>query len=632
MRLDIVWKRTGLWVGLVGWLVTGHLTTASAQSDPAGFDTVINAPPTIIGANESIGSNTQLNVFEDENVEFEVGRGFNVGSAFGGSTNVEFNLFSGVVDSGLTASNPNSRFTANSGSTTNILGGRLEISGQANSGSVVNISGGVVGYQFDANSGSVVNISGGTVDSIFDANSGSVVNVSGGSVGNGFDAFSGSEVNVSGGTFGSGFDAFPGSNVTFVGGEFLLNGEVPTNLSSVTLSGSDLLTGTLEDGSVFVFSSPGGVDNLSGVTLQQGALPANNVLPIVIDNALDAPPLGLRAGQSLTLRGVELGRDFASVDATLIVEGGSIDAGTEVVNSRVTISDGEVASLIAFSGSEISLSGCDVVRLSLFESNAEISEGQLINLQVSSGSVVDFNGGTLGDDGDPTFTGPGVFDGGTLNIFGGSIDGDVRVGENGTFNLFVTEAFLDGARIVDLSSSESLTILARGGEILSGLLADGSEFSFELVPFSRALGGDFFPSGSTVTLSLGTPSIAGDFDGDGDVDADDIDFYAGNLGLPAAGDLAQLDLDGDDLVTLADHDLHIMTLVQTSNGQTGAIIGDMNLDGSVDVLNDAFVLVGGLGSPSGGYANGDLNADQLINVLGDAFRLVSNLGQTNDPG
>ena len=137
--------------------------------------------------------------------------------------------------------------------------------------------------------------------------------------------------------------------------------------------------------------------------------------------------------------------------------------------------------------------------------------------------------------------------------------------------------------------------------------------------------------GVFVSQLVATSSPAGDFDNDGNVNANDIDFYAGNLDLPATGDLASLDLDADDLVTLADHDLHITTLVETSNGQTGALIGDINLDGSVDVLNDAFALVGSLGGSATGYADGDLNADQVVNVLGDAFRLVSNLGQTTGP-
>ena len=127
-----------------------------------------------------------------------------------------------------------------------------------------------------------------------------------------------------------------------------------------------------------------------------------------------------------------------------------------------------------------------------------------------------------------------------------------------------------------------------------------------------------------------SPALAGDFDMDGDVDADDIDFYSGNLDLAATGDFAQLDLDGDQFVTLADHDLHVTTLVQIDNVQTGTLIGDINLDGSVDVLNDAFALVGSLGTSSGGYANGDLDANSIIDVLGDAFTLISNLGQSID--
>lgn len=126
-------------------------------------------------------------------------------------------------------------------------------------------------------------------------------------------------------------------------------------------------------------------------------------------------------------------------------------------------------------------------------------------------------------------------------------------------------------------------------------------------------------------------AVPGDFDADGDVDAADINFYSGKIGQDIAGNLPEMDLDGDGTITLADHDLHVTTLVQTSNGETGALIGDINLDGSVDVLGDAFILVGNLNSiGSNLYSAGDLNADQTVNVLGDAFRLVGNLGQNNN--
>ena len=547
MIFDIAWLRVGLCFGLLGSLVVGQLPAASAQSDPAGFTTVIDAPPTIIGADDSIGSNTQLNVFDDEDVEVEVGTGFNLGSASGDSTNVELNLFSGVVDSTV-----RSGFSANFGSTTNILGGSLGSTAEANSGSVVNISGGTVGTQFRARTGSVVNISGGTVGYLFDAVGGSVVNVSGGSVGPNFDAFAGSEVNVSGGTFGTRFDAFSGSNVTFIGGEFLLNGEAPTDPASVTLSGSDVLTGTLEDGSVFVFSSS--QDDLSGVTLQAGTLPTNSVLPIVVGSALDVPPTGLRAGQSLTLRGDgALGPDFAAVDATLNIEGGSMASNVEVVSSTVAISDGVVSNLTAFSGSEINLSGGDVANVWLFESSAEISGVSLDFLQVGLGSVVDFTGGTVGPDrGDDR--GFGLPDlivdaDSTVNISGGRF-GIVNVLQDGEFNLFVTEAFIDGAPIEGLSPGETRTISERGQQLLSGVLADGSEFLYLLNPLPLAVVGDTFDLGSTVTVTLVSPVLLGDVNQDEVVNFEDIPSFIEVL--QAGTFLPEADCNQDDFVNFDD--------------------------------------------------------------------------------
>ena len=60
-----------------------------------------------------------------------------------------------------------------------------------------------------------------------------------------------------------------------------------------------------------------------------------------------------------------------------------------------------------------------------------------------------------------------------------------------------------------------------------------------------------------------------------------------------------------------------------------AIPGDANLDGQVDVLNDAFVLVENLGTSQGGsFESGDFNNDQAVDVLRDAFILVANLGRS----
>ena len=84
-------------------------------------------------------------------------------------------------------------------------------------------------------------------------------------------------------------------------------------------------------------------------------------------------------------------------------------------------------------------------------------------------------------------------------------------------------------------------------------------------------------------------------------------------------------------MTLADHQFHIENFVQTSNGQVGTIVGDLNLNGSVDVLGDAFCLVAGLGLEIGaGYADGDLTADGAVDILEDAFVLIANLGLSNE--
>ena len=127
------------------------------------------------------------------------------------------------------------------------------------------------------------------------------------------------------------------------------------------------------------------------------------------------------------------------------------------------------------------------------------------------------------------------------------------------------------------------------------------------------------------------PPSTGDFSGDGNVDGADVDFYIGNLGRPASGALAQLDLNNDGTITLADHDQLVTTLVMTSNGVTGALLGDINLDGRVDVVGDAFILVANLLQSITSRSQGDLNADGQVTVVGDAFILVSDLGQSTDP-
>ena len=125
--------------------------------------------------------------------------------------------------------------------------------------------------------------------------------------------------------------------------------------------------------------------------------------------------------------------------------------------------------------------------------------------------------------------------------------------------------------------------------------------------------------------------LVGDFNADQDVDVDDIDFYVGNIGLPVTEELAQLDLTVDGQIDTDDLQTMVENHVQTSNGETGTFLGDVNLDGNVSVLEDAFLLVGNLGALATSYAQGDLNLDGTVSVLEDAFLLIGNLGASNAP-
>ena len=137
-----------------------------------------------------------------------------------------------------------------------------------------------------------------------------------------------------------------------------------------------------------------------------------------------------------------------------------------------------------------------------------------------------------------------------------------------------------------------------------------------------------------ITVVESDADVLGDFDGNGVVDCADLDGYIRNIGTSVAGvtgGLANLDVDLDDTISEADADMVIRNLVVTSNGVTGTFPGDLNCDGTVNVLGDAFLLVGGLNSPATMYSQGDLDFNGSVDVLGDAFILVGNLGMSNEP-
>ncbi|MEM6654241.1 MAG: hypothetical protein AAF596_00415, partial [Planctomycetota bacterium] len=241
-RADIVLllKRgqTVIWAALLSALLP---TAARCQTLPSG---VVNAPPTVIGAGESIGSDTTLNVFDNG----VVGVNFSAGLNDGSSTNVLVNISGGTIGDG---------FTANGGSVINVSGG--DFGGlSVQSGATVNIlEGGFINASIDAGAGSTLNLSGGFLDvaSLFSGNGFGLapdveLNVSSGEIGNQtnpqeFHIAASSVVRVSNGRLGSNFSIEEGGALILSGGQFDTGSQVVFN----ALSGStvDILGGGIPE-------------------------------------------------------------------------------------------------------------------------------------------------------------------------------------------------------------------------------------------------------------------------------------------------------------------------------------------------------------------------------------------------
>jgi hypothetical protein len=397
-------------------------------------------------------------------------------------------------------------FVLNAGDTLNVAdGGQVGHNLRANDGSIVNISGGNVGLLMFANGGSEVNISGGNIGSIngalvgsFVAFANSDVTISGGTVGDGLEALSGSRVRISGGTVGREFNAESGSNVEFAGGEFRLDGaeftgEVITLKHSVNRA--SVLTGTLADGSAFVFSPLGGSfgDSLDGVTLTRVPVPAVDLTPQIVNTQVTDGPSGLRAGQTLTVQtGGKLLNNFAAVDATLNVDGGTLGRNTEVVGSVVNISGGSVSDwFYAYSGSEVNITGGSVgFRFEAFDSTVNISDGSVgSNLIVHVGSEANVTGGHVGSiwteaGSKVTVSGGYIGTGGNLNfslaanagsevqITGGAIGFAFSARAGSNVELVGGEFRLNGAEF----TGSSISLGAE--DVFTGTLSDGSSFLF----------------------------------------------------------------------------------------------------------------------------------------------------------
>ena len=355
-------------------------------------------------------------------------------------------------------------------------------------------------------------------------------------------------------------------------------------------------------------------------------------------------------GSTVNISGGEVGTFFQTDRSNVNITGGNIGFAFRPNESNVTMSGGTVnlsaPGGIGFSGSRVHVSGGFFGGgTSGFGADARIWSsrfmvtGGVVAFENSIDNVLDMTDGVLritnvttshfrvfgGQVDANSFVGTRLREGSSLILAGGVIASSFNVDATSSLRLVGTDFFVDGVPVAVLPGG--LVEIADRDVTLTGTLNDGTAFSLDLPSEQIDFADPFFDPNASIAVA--TPGEF-DIDEDGDVDGGDVDFYSGNFGLAAEGDLALLDLDEDGFVTAADHEQFVMTHVQTADGAVGTFLGDVDLDGTVSVTGDAFVLVRNLGNPGPwGYADGDLNADGKIDVLGDAFTLVTNLGRTN---
>ena len=322
------------------------------------------------------------------------------------------------------------------------------------------------------------------------------VNVSdGGSIGVFFQAFSGAEVNMSSGSIAGGFMAQSGSEVNISGGSV---------------------------GSSFEAKS-GSVVNISDGTFA---------------GFFDA-----RSGSEVNITGGNLGNDFDAFSGSVVnISGGTF---TEDCTNLGCGFD-------ALPGSEVNISGGSLGILFGTDSGSVVNiTGGSFGAGFTARGEVNISGGSFGV---PTsiFSRTGFVATFTsvVNISGGTFDNGFRASTSTVTNLFGSEFVLNGVPLDNLTIDEAFQIVIENGYyngefnggFLSGVLADGSTFGFDLSDF---VNGYSDPATLTVTLVSPEPdTILGDANQNGEVNFFDIAPFIDILSNGSFLDQADCNQDG----------------------------------------------------------------------------------------
>jgi hypothetical protein len=315
-------------------------------------------------------------------------------------------------------------------------------------GSYLRMAGGHIAH-LDSYERSRVEIVDGTIDR---GNFVGKVDISGGSIGSGFQAWSGGVVTATGGMIGNQFTAEDGSIVNFAGAN------VGDYLKANSRSAVNISAGTV--GSNFFAGSASKV-NISG-------------------GSIDADMIAV-AGSSVTFTGGSIGDRLRVTGGSITMSGGSIGA-----NAQVTSLSSTARGRFKITGGSVGDG---------FRVQGYFSQPTPTATPVVGPATVDILGGTFGD----RFT-AGVA--GIVNISGG-LFGESFVAEKGaTINLFGRSFAIDGMPMTGLIRDVPFTVSMRD-VTLSGVLADGSPFSFVLASSAAAV--ERFDPQATLTLTSTVP-------------------------------------------------------------------------------------------------------------------------------
>ena len=398
----------------------------------------------------------------------------------------------------------------------------------------LNIDGGSIGYQSKIYN-SDVNFNAGQVNARIykDTN----VNMTGGLLLSQF--YDGASLDLHGGIVDDDFIVRDGASISIHGSDFRLNGTPVAGLETigetlpVNIGDGAVLTGVLEDGSVFLFSNLNDDIADGTITLVESNIPAP--AQMVYNLPGDTPPVGLRVGQTLILGpdSEPATTNFAAYNATILINGGNLGYEPEVVNSVVTMTSGEIGlGFDAHYGSVVNIQGGYV------GPSFDAGDGSTINI---TGGNISFN-----FDANP---------GSTVNYMGGHIDRSFGASADSVVNIYGTSFFLDG---VDITASFTpgvpFTITDRDVTFTCTVLS-GHTFTFNLRSTDYTIGSGSGYCDPDATLTIMVP-IPGDLNADGFVGLDDLDRLLANWNTTVTpGDLLNGDANNDGYIGLDDLDL-----------------------------------------------------------------------------